>query len=197
MQSITKKWTIAGAAAVMALGMLTACTKTTEKTESGEPVVAEDLPVPEVMNNGEKPKAVDEQTPAGQGGETVPDSAQKDGDRKFHYINEDKDLYGDIQEVGEGKFTVTKIYVEKSENGGEVMTSAAPGAEEESPTITVAYDENTKFIKQKIWDGGARHEEREGSAADLQKGLTAEMNGSYEGDVFYAAEILIVEVILD
>lgn len=181
----------------MALGMLTACTKTTEKTESGEPIVAEDLPVPEVMNNGEEPKVGNEQTPEEDGGETIPDSAQKDGDRKFHYINEDKDLYGDICEVEEGRFTVTEIYIEKAENGGEIMASVAPGAEGESPTITVVYDENTKFIKQKIWDGGANHEEREGSVADLQKGLTAEMNGSYEEDVFHATEILIVEVVLD
>lgn len=197
MRSITKRWIIAGAAAAMALGMLTACTKTTEKTESGEPIVAEDLPVPEVVNKEEEPKAGDEQTPAEDVGETQPDSAQKDGDRKFHYINEDKDLYGDICEVGEGRFTVTEIYIEKAENGGEIMASVAPGAEEESPMITVVYDESTKFIKQRIWDGGANHEEREGSAADLEKGLTAEMNGSYEGDVFHATEILIVEVILN
>lgn len=44
---------------------------------------------------------------------------------------------------------------------------------------------------------GADYEENEGSAADLKKGLTAEMNGGYEGDVFHAAEILIVEVILN
>ena len=60
----------------------------------------------------------------------------------------------------------------------------------------MVYDDNTIFEKQKIWDGGASHEETEGSAADLQKGFTAEMWGSYEGDVFHATAIRIAEVIL-
>ncbi len=197
MRSITKRWIIAGAAAAMALGMLTACTKITEKTESGEPVTAEDLPEPEVMNNGEEPKTGDVQTPAEDDGETVPDVLQKDGGRKFHYINEDKDLYGDICEVGEGKFTVTEIYNEKREDGSEVIVAVAAGAGEESPKITVVYDENTRFIKKKTRDGGANHEEKEGSAADLQQGRTAEMNGSDEGAICDATEILIVEVIVD
>lgn len=72
----------------------------------------------------------------------------------------------------------------------------AISAEEGSPKITVVYDENTVFEKQKIWNGGANHEEKPATAANLQKGFTADMWGSYEGDVFHATVIRIVEVIL-
>lgn len=167
---------------------------------------AENLPASETGEDGEKPEEIngeepeagaeDEQTPGQENGGGEPVSGTEEGNT-FHYIKEDKDLYGDICEIGENQFTVTEIYVETAENGGEIMAATAPGAEGEASKITVTYDENTKFIKQKIWDGGAGHEEKEGSAADLQKGFTAEMNGSYEGDVFHATEILIVEVILN
>lgn len=207
MHSIKKKLIIAVLAAVTVLGALTACTKVTEKTEDGETrVEAEDLLPPEERDNGEEPEEADnreEPETAGADAQTPEQDSKEDGsaseageDRKFHYINEDKDLYGDICEIGDMQFTVTEIYMETGENGGEIMVGLAAGAEEESSKITVVYDENTTFVKQKIWDGGANHEEREGTAADLKKGLTAEMNGSYEGDVFHATEILIVEVIL-
>lgn len=170
-------------------------------------VEAEELQAPEERDNGDEPEEADnkEEPETGAADAQTPEQDSKeDGsaseageDRKFHYINEDKDLYGDICEIGDMQFTVTEIYMATGENGGEVMVGAAPGAEEESSKITVVYDENTTFVKQKIWDGGANHEEREGTAADIKKGLTAEMNGSYEGDVFHATEILIVEVILN
>lgn len=132
----------------------------------------------------------------GEDGKELPAPLDGAAADKLHYINEDKDLYGDICEIGDMQFTVTEIYMETGDDGGEVMTSIAPDAQAETPKITIAYDENTKFVKQVIRDGGASHEEREGSAADLKKGFTAEMNGSYEGDVFHATDILIVEVIL-
>lgn len=212
-----KKWIFITTVMITMLSGITGCGKSTEEADQAgkSAVVAEDLPTSGEMNNGALPEAEDVQKKnpeAGDGeqdasqdtelfsdltgdGENVPGSAQEEG--MFHYINEDKDLYGDIWEVGEGKFTVTEIYNEKMEDGSQIMVASAEETAGETPKITVIYDENTKFIRQKIWDGGAGHEEKEASAADLKKGLTAEMNGSYEGDVFHATEILIVEVILD
>lgn len=158
-------------------------------------VEAEDLPIAEVMSNGETSKEGGAQTPAGENGDSGQAAGEEDG--ALHDANGDKELYGDIREVGEGAFTVTEIHVEIGEGGSMSMVSAGAGTDGEPPKISVVYDEDTKFTKQKIWNGGANHEEREGSPADLQKGFTAEMNGSYEGNVFHAAEILIVEVILD
>ena len=202
MQSVMKKMILVAATAVIAMAILTACAKTTEQTEdhaAGAEAQDTQAPAQEEGGNGPASRA--------DGGENEPVSGEKDGengqaseggeDSAFRYINEGKDLYGDIVEIGENQFSVTEIYMETGDDGAEIMTSIASGMEEEASKITVTYDEDTKFVKQKIWDGGAGHEEKEGTAADLEKGFTAEMNGSYEGDVFHATEILIVEVILE
>ena len=187
----------------MTLG-IAGCGKNTEdeKGTGASAVVAEDLPeveddkdVPGTENADAQGREPEKSVDMGKDETALP--ASKEGDVPFHYINEDKDLYGDIWEVGDGQFTVTEIYNEKFEDGSEIMASPAEEAAGEAPKITVVYDEKTKFIRQTIRDGGASHEEKEGTAADLEKGLTAEMNGSYEGDIFHATEILIVEVILN
>lgn len=193
--------------AVTAMMALTGCTKTEEsiKNVSDSAVEAEDLPAPEKPEDGEAP-AKDGENPAekgtdDEGGENADsaDNSQKNADvSSLRYVPDTEgDLYGDICEIGDKQFTVTEIYMEETEGGGEVMAMVAPEAENESQKITVVYDDNTVFEKQKIWDGGANHEEKEGSAADLQKGFTAEMWGSYEGDVFHATAIRVVEVILE
>ncbi len=106
-------------------------------------------------------------------------------------------LTGDIKEVGEGTFTIVKAQEEEEEDGGTIL--AVPVGEdvtEDTDVITVAYDDHTSFEKQTIWDGGARHEETEGSALDLEKGRMAVMSGYYEGQVFHAVSVQIVEVVL-
>ena len=199
MKYIRKKWIITGIIMMMGTG-LTGCTKNGENAEadSGFAVEAEDLPGADALENGE--------VPAGDGADGEPSEGKsaneenpgtEDTDNKEGHIpDEEGDLLGDIYEVGEGQFTVTEIYTETFDDGSGIMIMGAPGVETESAKITVVYDENTVFEKQKIWDGGANHEEKEGSAADLQKGFTAEMWGSYEGDVFHATAIKVVEVIL-
>lgn len=172
----------------------TACGKTEEETKdtSVSAVEAENLPMPEKPEREELSKNEESQNEESQNEESKKENASS-----FHYIaRDDYDLYGDIYEVGEMEFTVTEVYHEKLEDGGEVMDAVAEGAEDTVVKIKVVYDKDTKLIKQVVRDGGASHEEREGTAADLQKGFTAEMVGSYEGDVFHATEILIVEVIL-
>lgn len=108
------------------------------------------------------------------------------------------ELLGDICEIGDMQFKVNEITVTKDEAGGteEVMVMGAPGDGSVEP-ITVVYDENTVFTKQTIWDMGARHEEKEATAAELEKELIAEMKGSYEGEKFHASEVKIVEVVRD
>lgn len=213
-KSIRKRFAITGVIMVMGLG-LTGCTKTNESAGDAEAptVEAEDLPAVKdsgdgkaLGKNAEGDEAYGENAedgkPSGEeGGQNADssDNGQKDADiSSLHDIPDTEvDLYGDIYEVGEKQFTVTEIYTDTLEDGSGIMVMGAPGTEAESPKITVAYDDNTVFEKQKIWDGGASHEEKEGSAADLQKGFTVEMWGSYEGDVFHATAIKIVEVILE
>ena len=183
---------------VMGLG-LTGCMKVTEKTDDVEAasVEAEDLP-----SDGEEDGA-DTVSGKAENGETSEEKNLNDGDAPaFHYVpDEDGDLYGDIYEVGDMQFTVIKVdvFTDKTDDGREaaIMVESAVGHEEEAEKIKIVYDENTAFEKQKIWDAGAGHEEREGTAADLQKGFSVEMWGSYEGDAFHATAIKIVEVILE
>lgn len=190
---------------------LVGCTKTDESTKdvSASAMEAENLPAEdgdvgngktsgENPGDGESPAEEDTNEEGGQNAGSS-DNSKKDADfPSLHYIPDTEgDLYGDICEVGEKQFTVMEIYTESDDDGSGIMIAVAPGAEDESAEITVVYDDNTAFEKQKIWDGGAGHEEKEGSAADLQKGFSAEMWGSYEGDVFHATAIRVVEVILE
>lgn len=214
-KNIRKRLIITGVIMAMGLG-LAGCTKTNESAGDNEipTVEAEDLPAAKdsgdgkvLGKNAEGDEAYGENAEDGKssgdegGGQNADssDNGQKDADiSSLHDIPDTEvDLYGDIYEVGEKQFTVTEIYTDTLEDGSGIMVMGAPGTEAESPKITVAYDDNTVFEKQKIWDGGASHEEKEGSAADLQKGFTVEMWGSYEGDVFHATAIRIVEVILE
>ena len=202
MRNMRKILIITGVIMVVGLG-LAGCTKTEQETEEADASVveAEDLPQAETPEgnpvNGEDPAAEDTNEKGGQNADSA-DNSQKDADFSSlrNIPDTDADLCGDIYEIGDKQFTVTEIFTDTVEDGGEIMVMGAPGTEAESPKITVVYDENTVFEKQKIWDGGASHEEREGSAADLQKGFTAEMWGSYEGDVFHATAIKVVEVII-
>lgn len=201
-----RKWIFITTVMMTMLLGIAGCGKNTEDGDGAgtSGVIAEDLPEAENGTDEETSGAEDEKTSGAEdvdmagtdlAGDALPASAEKAA--KPHYINEGKDLYGDIWEVEEGRFKVTEIYHEETEDGGEVSVGVSEEAAGEEPKITVVYDENTTFVKQKIWDGGANHEEKEGTAEDLEKGLSAQMKGSYEGDVFHATEILIVEVVWD
>lgn len=208
MRNIRKRLLITGVIIVMGLSA-TGCTKMTEATKDKEVsgVEAEDLPgdgngsgkpdggdgaAADAAGDGEAQGAENPGQEAGAGDE---DPSGEDIS-SLRYIPEGEgDLLGDICEVGDMQFTVTEIYTENVDDGM-VMTSIAPEAGEDASKITVVYDENTVFEKQKIWNGGANHEEKPATAANLQEGFTAEMWGSYEGDVFHATAIKIVEVIL-
>lgn len=109
---------------------------------------------------------------------------------------EEEELCGDICKIGDMQFSVSEITVMEEESGTEIMVSAAPGSEEAGNLITVVYDENTRFYKKTIWNGGKDYEDADASAEELTEGFTAEMKGHYEGETFYASEIQLVEVIL-
>lgn len=205
MHSIRKRLFITGVIIVMGMG-LTGCTKTAEKTDGGAEasgVEAENLPKAEKPEDKDAlaakvPDASDTQGNENSGEENGKQSGEQKGDTSSLYNMPDGegDLHGDIYEVGDMQFMVTEIYTDTLDDGSGIMVAVAGVAGDESAKITVVYDENTVFEKQKIWDGGANHEEKKGSAADLQKGFTAEMWGSYEGDVFHATAIKVIEVVL-
>lgn len=182
MRSITKKWIIAGAAAVIALGVLTACTKTVEKTEDAE--AAEELPQQEDADGGEA------QTAEGGSAQNTEDSGGA------AVAGEETELNGRIEEVPEDSddsFIITRLVTEEV-NGVSLISDDPDGTK-----ITVVYSMDTRFVKSTIRDGGENVEETEGSAVDLKKDFTVEMKGSYsdeEQNVFFATDVKIVEVVL-
>lgn len=108
-----------------------------------------------------------------------------------------EELAGEIRELRTMQFTINKItQMTDEESGAEIMVIGAPGNEEDMELITVVYDENTKFDKRTIRNGGADYEDTDASPDDMEKEMTAEMKGSYEGDVFHASEVRLVKVIL-
>lgn len=177
MRSITKKWIIITVAAVTAFGVLTACTKTTEKKDDTEEA-------------GDVPQSEDTDSEGAQGAE---DTGSEGGSENAD-AGEETELNGLISEVPEDSddsFLIEKLVVEQ-ENGVDLMEADPDGTK-----ITVVYSDETNFVKRTVRDGGDNTEEKEGSAADLQEGFTVEAKGSYGGDnVFFATDVKIVEVIL-
>lgn len=107
-----------------------------------------------------------------------------------------EELSGDVYEIGTMQFVVNEITVIKGEGDTEIMVVGAPGNEADMNLITVAYDEDTRFYKRTIRNGGADYEDSDASPEDLAERMTAEMKGNYEGDVFHASEVQLVEVIM-
>ena len=103
-------------------------------------------------------------------------------------------LEGDIKELKDGQLTVVEAITEKSANGGEIVVTSGSGDDSEFNKIAVTYDENTLFAIQTIYDGGARFEMSEATAADLAAGQHLRVWGSSSGSGLKATQICIVEV---
>ena len=164
---------------MLALGVLTACTKTDESVDNENvSTEGEDLLETEGTRDGDA-----EDT-------DVQDTGAKDSAGEAS--SEETELMGMIEEVPEDSddsFIIAKLVTEQV-NGMDLI-----GTDEEDTRVTVVYNDDTKFIKRTVQSGGEDAEEREGTAADLKENCTVEMKGSYyEENVFFAAEVEIVEV---
>lgn len=185
MLNLKKKLVITGVMAILALGMLTACTKTNESVNDGNiSAEGEDLPEAENSNSGdtENAESADVQNTGAEDGAGEASSGETE-------------LMGMIEEVPEDSddsFIIAKLVTEEV-NGVDLI-----GTDENDTKITVVYSDETNFIKQTIQSGSEEVEEKEGSAADLKENCTVEMKGSYyEGaeNVFFATDVKIVEVV--
>lgn len=159
-----------------------------------------------LLGCGEKNES--EQAPETQeteeGAESRPESDEpQEPEQKDVPENEDdsaernEEPVGEITELGDGQFTIKKFILETGEDGTEMMAAPAEGAEDDGTfeTLTVLYDENTHFYKRTIRNGGADYEDEESSAEKLEKGMQTDLKGNYEGEMFHASEVQIVEVI--
>ena len=199
-----------------------ACGKTEEASDTPEPQVVQGEPVPEDdteddasapepeadaegTDTGNEPESP-EASPEPQSGESSSqgtDSTQKEqpeaqsqstSGTSAEWVDSTPNLEGDIKELKDGQLTVVEAITEKSDNGGDIIV--VPGSEDDSEfnKIAVTYDENTLFAIQTIYDGGARSEMSEATAADLASGQFIRVWGSPSGSGLKATQICIVKV---
>ncbi len=110
------------------------------------------------------------------------------------WVDSTPNLEGDIKELKDGQLTVVEAITEKSDNGGDIIVAPGSGDDSEFNKIAVTYDENTLFAIQTIYDGGARFEMSEATAADLASGQFIQVWGSPSGSGLKATQICIVKV---
>ena len=199
-----------------------ACGKTEEASDTQEPQVVQGEPIPEDdteddvsapepeadaegTDTGNEPESP-EASPEPQSGESSSqgtDSTQKEqpeaqsqstSGTSAEWVDSTPNLEGDIKELKDGQLTVVEAITEKSDNGGDIIV--VPGSEDDSEfnKIAVTYDENTLFAIQTIYDGGARSEMSEATAADLASGQFIQVWGSSSGSGLKATQICIVKV---
>ena len=194
-----------------------ACGKTEEASDTPEPQVVQGEPVPEDdteddasapesdaegIDTGNEPESPEPQS--GESSSQGTDSTQKEqpeaqsqstSGTSAEWVDSTPNLEGDIKELKDGQLTVVEAITAKSDNGGDIIV--VPGSEDDSEfnKIAVTYDENTLFAIQTIYDGGARSEMSEATAADLASGQFIKVWGSSSGSGLKATQICIVEVI--
>ena len=193
-----------------------ACGKTEEASDTQEPQVVQGEPVPEDdteddasapepdaegIDTGNEPESPEPQS--GESSNQGTDSTQKEqpeaqsqstSGTSAEWVDSTPNLEGDIKELKDGQLTVVEAITEKSDNGGDIIV--VPGSEDDSEfnKIAVTYDENTLFAIQTIYDGGARSEMSEATAADLASGQFIRVWGSPSGSGLKATQICIVKV---
>lgn len=199
-----------------------ACGKKEEASDTPEPQVVQGEPIPEDdteddasapepeadaegTDTGNEPESP-EASPEPQSGESSSqgtDSTQKEqpeaqsqstSGTSAEWVDSTPSLEGDIKELKDGQLTVVEALTEKSDNGGDIIV--VPGSEDDSEfnKISVTYNENTLFAIQTIYDGGARSEMSEATAADLASGQFIRVWGSPSGSGLKATQICIVKV---
>ena len=199
-----------------------ACGKTEEASDTQEPQVVQGEPIPEDdteddasapepeadaegTDTGNEPESP-EASPEPQSGESSSqgtDSTQKEqpeaqsqstSGTSAEWVDSTPNLEGDIKELKDGQLTVVEAITAKSDNGGDIMVVPGSGDDSEFNKISVTYDENTLFAIQTIYDGGARSEMSEATAADLASGQFIQVWGSSSGSGLKATQICIVKV---
>ena len=199
-----------------------ACGKKEEASDTPEPQVVQGEPIPEDdteddasapepeadaegTDTGNEPESP-EASPEPQSGESSSqgtDSTQKEqpeaqsqstSGTSAEWVDSTPNLEGDIKELKDGQLTVVEAITEKSDNGGDIIVVPGSGDDSEFNKIAVTYDENTLFAIQTIYDGGARFEMSEATAADLASGQFIQVWGSSSGSGLKATQICIVKV---
>ena len=188
---------LAGVLCILSLAVC-ACGKTEEASDTQEPQVVQGEPIPEDDTEDDasapEPEADAEGTDAGNEPESPEPQSQSTSGTSAEWVDSTPNLEGDIKELKDGQLTVVEAITEKSDNGGDIVVSPGSGDDSEYNKIAVTYDENTLFAIQTIYDGGARFEMSEATAADLASGQFIQVWGSSSGSGLKATQICIVKV---
>lgn len=188
---------LAGVLCILSLAVC-ACGKTEEASDTQEPQVVQGEPIPEDDTEDDasapEPEADAEGTDAGNEPESPEPQSQSTSGTSAEWVDSTPNLEGDIKELKDGQLTVVEAITEKSDNGGDIVVSPGSGDDSEFNKIAVTYDENTLFAIQTIYDGGARFEMSEATAADLASGQFIQVWGSSSGSGLKATQICIVKV---
>lgn len=104
-------------------------------------------------------------------------------------------LDGIVVSVGDNSVVVSEMVMESAEDNGVTLVREASQGE----NITVYFSENTQYEFQTVKNNGVNGDEdvetREGSFADIGEGTTLNMTGGYQGNDFYAEQVVIYEFI--
>ena len=87
--------------------------------------------------------------------------------------SEEPDLSGEIREISDQTFVLNEIIEEEGEGGTEI--AALPLDEAEMSLITAVWDENTRFTRRTIKNGGADYEDSESSPEALETGAVVNL----------------------
>ena len=99
-----------------------------------------------------------------------------------------KTIYGNLESLSEGSFTITETIVEEDESSG-VMFMYHP-LDENKVSITVTYDDQTEIIVETSTDG-MTSTQAPGSESDLVNDSQLTIDGGWNNNVFEASKIKI------
>lgn len=107
----------------------------------------------------------------------------------------DADFCGTVWKLEEDRFYIAEEQVILEEDGSIMSSSPSSNADiPDSELIPVVFDEDTHFYLRTVYGNGESYEDSDAGFSDLEKGVSVEMKGSFEKDVFHAKEIRIVKV---
>lgn len=107
----------------------------------------------------------------------------------------DADFEGTIWHIAEGAFSIAETQVQILDDGSLVSSSPSSSADiPDSDLIHVVVDDDTYFYIRTIQGSGESYEDTEAGFGDLKEHMSVQMKGSFENDVFYAAEIRMIKI---
>lgn len=173
-----------------------ACGKTGDTSDAREPQAAQGEPVAgeDTGDDVSTPEPTADTEGTGAGKEAEEPEAQNTSDTSAEWVDSTPGLEGNIKDLKDGQITVVEAIIEEADNGVEIMMSPGDGDDSEFHKVTVTYDENTLFAIQTIYDGGARSEMSEATAADLSSDQLVQVWGSSSDSGWTATQICIVKV---